>query len=129
MNTLECQHLGIIVKRCMHWYRRLPKRVQAFYDVEDMIGDVVLHVITYAAPRYKRDMAAGSTYVWHVTDNKCKMILTHYARIKYTEFAEESLEQVEQADKLSFSCWERAATIARNINALLTSEFGGACNA
>jgi hypothetical protein len=50
--------------------------------VEDFIGEVVVHVVKNS-PRYNPGIAKDSTWVWHVAENKCKAILSHYQKMKY----------------------------------------------
>jgi len=52
--------------------------VQAGYDPEDMIGDVVLKVVRVSA-RYSAKRAKEVTWVWWVADNECKGIVSYYA--------------------------------------------------
>jgi hypothetical protein len=51
--------------------------VQAGYDPEDMIGDVVLKVVRVSA-RYSAKRAKEVTWVWWVADNECKAIVSKY---------------------------------------------------
>lgn len=80
---LAVRHLGIIAQRCLFWYKSLPNHVKISYDVEDMIGDVVLHVIKRA---HFHDVARGkeSTFVWHTADNCCMSILQHHSTKQYS---------------------------------------------
>ena len=75
---IATRHLGVISQRCLYHWRRLPPSVQAGYDPEDMIGDVVLKVIRVSA-RYSAKRAKEVTWVWWVADNECKAIVSKYA--------------------------------------------------
>ena len=75
---IATRHLGVISQRCLYHWRRLPPSVQAGYDPEDMIGDVVLKVVKVSA-RYSAKRAKEVTWVWWVADNECKAIVSKYA--------------------------------------------------
>lgn len=80
---LAQRHLGIIAQRAIFWHRTLPDSVKIYYDVEDMIGEVVLHVIKRS---HLHNIARGkeSTFVWHTADNRCMSILMHYKTKQFT---------------------------------------------
>lgn len=80
---LAQKHLGIIAQRSIYWHRNLPSHVKNSYDVEDMISDVVIHVIK-RAHRHNITRGKESTFVWHTADNYCMSILTHYKTKQYT---------------------------------------------
>ena len=65
--------------RCVHWHRCLPQSVRNHYDVEDMVSDVIMHVLAQSP---KHDAARGkeSTFVWWTADNKCKAILKFWQK-------------------------------------------------
>lgn len=73
------RHLGIITQRVIHWHRCLPQSVRSHYDIEDMVADVVMHVIAQSS---KHDATRGkeSTFVWWTADNKCKCILKFWQK-------------------------------------------------
>ena len=75
---IATRHLGIIAARALYHWRRLPPSVQAGYDPEDMIGDVVLKVVRVSA-RYSAKRAKEVTWVWWVADNECKAIVSKYS--------------------------------------------------
>lgn len=83
---LVTRHLGIIASRVIYWYRILPNSAKLSYDVEDMISDVVLHVIKRA---HLHNIARGkeSTFVWHTADNRCKSIISHYKTKQFSACA------------------------------------------
>lgn len=99
--TLAEKHLGIIAERCKRHWASLPPRVRASYDMEDMLGDAVAHVLTV---QHKHDpkRAKESTFVFHVADNKCKSILAKYSSKKVTPPGElldlEDLSAIEDPD-------------------------------
>jgi hypothetical protein len=82
-SMLVTRHLGIIASRVLYWYRALPLHVKNAYDVEDMIGDVVLHVVKRS---HHHNITRGkeSTFVWHTADNKCKSIIQHWRTKQYS---------------------------------------------
>lgn len=80
---IAARHLGIIAQRSLYWYRILPPYVKNSYDVEDMISDVVLHVIS-RAHHHNSDRGKESTFVWHTADNKCKSIIMHWRTKQYS---------------------------------------------
>ncbi len=57
--------------------------VFGYYDIEDMVSDVVLHVVQ-KSDKYDQSKARESTWVWHVAENKCKSILGHHSSKQYT---------------------------------------------
>ena len=75
---IATRHLGVISQRCLYHWRHLPPSVQAGYDPEDMIGDVVLKVVRVSA-RYSAKRAKEVTWVWWVADNECKAIVSKYS--------------------------------------------------
>lgn len=74
---LVLKNLGIIAGRAIHWWKFLPEEVRATYDVDDLISDCVLQCIR-AAKKYKKKRAMTTTFVWWVSDNRCKSILAYY---------------------------------------------------
>ncbi len=80
---LAQRHLGIAAKLCLKYYRYLPNDVKSYYDLDDMIADVVLHVFKKSS-QYNSSKSKESTWVWHVVDNKCKSILGHFQTKQYT---------------------------------------------
>ena len=74
------KHLGIIAGRCLYYWRMLPPSVRAGYDPEDMISDTVLHVWTrLTTAKYQTSRGASSTFVWHVSNNYCQVLLGKYS--------------------------------------------------
>ena len=67
----------MISQRVIFWWRFLPPRTRCWYEAEDMIGDVVLHVVRMT-DRYDPSLAKEVTWVHHVADNKCRAILTRH---------------------------------------------------
>ena len=82
-SNLVNRHLGIIAKHCGRFWRLLPAETRAFYDVEDMISDVVIHVLR-RSQQYDASIAKESTWVWHIAENRCKSIVGHYQTKQYT---------------------------------------------
>lgn len=82
-SDIATKNLGLVYQRCLYWYKRLPPEVKVYYDLEDMVNDVVLHVFRM---RHKYDDSRGkdSTWVWHTADNKCKSILSHHRTRQYS---------------------------------------------
>ncbi len=76
---MAIRHLGIITTRAVHWHKYLPQSARSHYDVEDMVADVVMHVLAQSP---KHDAARGreSTFVWWTADNKCKCILKFWQK-------------------------------------------------
>lgn len=103
-NALAVRHLGIITARVLHWWRFLPPSTQRYYDVEDMVGDVILHVIR-VRNRYDPDTAMESTFVHHIADNKCLSILSHYRTRKLS-----ACETISIDDPLPNTSNNRAST-------------------
>ena len=84
------KHLGIIAQRAHVYWRRLPAGARNYYDIDDMIADVVLHIWKRASS-YNPKRAQESTWVWRVADNRCKEICAHYLSQKYTACGESDL--------------------------------------
>lgn len=61
----------------------LPVSVRSYYDPEDMIADVAFHVFKKSG-LFNPEKARESTWVQHVTDNKCKSILAHHTAQRYS---------------------------------------------
>lgn len=76
---LAAKHLGIIAKHVYNWYRYIPMNVRAFYEPEDMVADVALHVHSIML-RYQPDKAREVTWVYRVAHNACRDIVQRYQR-------------------------------------------------
>ncbi len=76
---MATRHLGIITQRVLHWHKYLPQSARNHYDVEDMVSDVVLHVLAQS-PRHDAARGRESTFVWWTADNKCKCILKFWQK-------------------------------------------------
>lgn len=74
---ITMRNLGIIAERALHYWQRLPASVKIFYEADDMISDVVLHVYRKAR-LYDADRAKPSTFVYNVASRRCQDILAHY---------------------------------------------------
>lgn len=72
---IATRHLGIIASCCITHWKRFPLDVKTFYDLEDMISDVVLHVVK-VAEKYDARKAKESTWVHHVSSNYCKTLVS-----------------------------------------------------
>ncbi len=76
---MAIRHLGIITTRVVKWHKFLPPSVRSHYDVDDMISDVVMHVLAQS-PKHNAVRGKESTFVWWTADNKCKCILKFYQK-------------------------------------------------
>jgi DNA-directed RNA polymerase specialized sigma24 family protein len=61
------------------WHRCLPQSVRNHYDVEDMVSDVIMHVLAQS-PKHDSTRGKESTFVWWTADNKCKAILRFWQK-------------------------------------------------
>jgi hypothetical protein len=73
-NDLVQNNLGIIAGRALHYWQKLPASVKVYYDAEDMINDVVAHVVRVSS-RYRASAGRSSTWCWRVSENYCKDLL------------------------------------------------------
>jgi len=77
-----------------HW-RHLPASVQAFYDVEDMVGDVILSLWTvWDKFDPERGVSIG-TYLYTCAQNQCRSIVGHYAAQKRFPGVTQPMETME----------------------------------
>ena len=76
-NEIAVRHRGIIAQRSLYWWRRLPPAVQCWYDLDDMIAEVQLYVIS-RSDRYDPARGKDVTFCWHLADNCCRKILLRY---------------------------------------------------
>ncbi len=53
--------------------------MRSYYDADDMISDVVMHVLAQS-PKHDATRGKESTFVWWTADNKCKCILKFYQK-------------------------------------------------
>jgi len=72
-----------------------------------MISEVVLHVYRNRGC-YNPQRAKESTWVWHVADNKCKVILSHYRKMKY-----EACSTIEITNEMSVYLTSPKTTLER----------------
>jgi DNA-directed RNA polymerase specialized sigma24 family protein len=82
-DQLVVQNLGIVAERVLRYWHLLPPNVRSIYDVEDMINDVILHVVRKSA-HYTKRRAKSTTFIHHIADNRCKDILAFYSVKKRT---------------------------------------------
>lgn len=75
-------HLGIIASFSLYYWRLLPPQVQAYFDGDDMISEVVLQVLS-KVNKFDPARSRPSTFVWRVTENHCRTILARYRRPQY----------------------------------------------
>jgi DNA-directed RNA polymerase specialized sigma24 family protein len=91
--TITTDNLGIISGRAIHYHRFLPLHVRRHYEADDMINDCCLHVFRQAAEgKYDPAKAKPVTWCYHVADNHCKTILSHWSSQKYTNYETAELE-------------------------------------
>ncbi len=115
------RHLGIIARHCSRYWKILPAETRSYYDIEDMIGDVVLHVIK-RAHHYDADKAKESTWVWHVAENRCRSIVGHYQTKQYT--ACQTVELTTEVDDVTHYSTRRENEAKNAVERMI--EFGSA---
>lgn len=94
--VLADKHLGIIVSKCIHFYRAVPPWAQHYYDLEDMIGEVVVHIVKNSG-QYDSNIAKEVTFVGNVAENQCKSILSRFYTARETGgLTEEGNPKIEQ---------------------------------
>lgn len=76
---MAIRHLGIITQRVVNWHKCLPQSARNHYDIDDMISDVVMHVLAQS-PKHDASRGRESTFVWWTADNKCKCILKFWQK-------------------------------------------------
>ena len=96
------RQMGRIIKYCVFYYKFLPSSVKNYYDLDDMINEVVLHVYTQSY-KFKRELAQESTFVCHTVINKCKTLLEKYSRNKRFGDTTEITEIVINGNHTKFS--------------------------
>ncbi len=84
-DEIVTSNLGIIMKLAYKYWRMLPPAVMAHFDVEDMISEIVTHVVKVSYAYHKR-RGMSSTFVWKVAENHCKVILQKYSTKKRRAF-------------------------------------------
>jgi hypothetical protein len=138
--NLAVQHLGIITTHVHRWYRFIPLNVRAFYEPEDMVADVVLHVHSQML-QYKFEKAKGTTWVYQVAHNCCRDIVQRYQRqmrnaatVEIDEPAARNLSQesfLRQREAFSAveRVIERSSDAAKDlIECLLSGDFQRKCD-
>lgn len=73
--------LGIVAERAHHHWKFLPASTRAYYDVDDLISDCVLQVLT-SAHKYNPDRARPTTFIWWVANNCCLTIRAKTQTVK-----------------------------------------------
>jgi hypothetical protein len=112
--TMAEKNLGIIASRVLYYHRRLPQHVRVAYDVEDMIQEVVLHVVSvtgkmalelqkdgtianvFMGSSFDAGRARDTTWTWHVANNRCKAIMLRYNLKRNTADVVSLTSEVEQ---------------------------------
>lgn len=84
-------NIGLITHRCRKHYLKLPARAQVYFDVDDMVQATIAH-IALVAHKFDSSKAKSSTWIWMVTDNYCKALITHYRSQRYMAAYEVSLD-------------------------------------
>jgi len=84
----------VISQRCLKYWKHLPISARAYYDLDDMIAEVVLHVVSRAS-KYNAAKAKEVTWVYWVADNYCKLLLTRYGARKLTDCTTTTLSDPE----------------------------------
>ncbi len=75
------ENFGVIVKLALRHWQSLPPSATVFLSVEDMIGEVIAHVVQ-VYKRYDPERSRPDTFVWHVADNYCKTLVQRYRNQK-----------------------------------------------
>jgi DNA-directed RNA polymerase specialized sigma24 family protein len=127
--TITTDNLGIISGRAIHYHRFLPLHVRRHYEADDMINDCCLHVFRQAAEgKYDPAKAKPVTWCYHVADNHCKTILSHWSSQKYTNYETAELEPLLRfAERDATAPTKRAiatieAAIATEVPQMLTED-------
>lgn len=72
------RHLRLIAYFAIRNWRRLPACVKSYYDADDMIADVVLHVVRVSS-RYDPSVARETTWVGNVAQNRSRYLVDRYS--------------------------------------------------
>lgn len=70
-------HYGIIVKIANRYWYRLPPHTQAWYGKDDLVHDVVCHVVV-ALRKYDNRKAKASTFIYVTARNYCRQTVDYY---------------------------------------------------
>ena len=115
---IAVRNLGIIAGRVFYYYRFLPQNTRNGYDSEDMIADVVTHIVRRSS-KYRAEIARESTWVRRVTDRYCIELLQHHSRKMFT-----AITNVELSDELQIPTpsFERQSSAFNAVERVI--EFG-----
>lgn len=80
-NDLIAANLGIVVRIASTYWRRLPAHLRSVYDIEDLVSEIVLHLLQKQSS-YRPSRGAASNFVWHVSENCCRSLLQHHYQKK-----------------------------------------------
>jgi hypothetical protein len=73
-------NLGIVCRIAYRYWQKLPPAARAFVDLDDVISDVVTHLVAVAG--HYDGTCSPSTFVWAVASNYCKSMVSYYANSK-----------------------------------------------
>ena len=117
---IAVRNLGIISQRVFYWYRFLPQNIRSGYDPEDMISDVVTHVVR-RCEKYNSKLARESTWVWRVVDRYCLELVQHFNRKMFTDCENVSMEEP-ACSKMATPSFERQFSAFNAVERVI--EFG-----
>lgn len=81
-NEIASNHLGIIAKLSLRYWKGLPDHVKVYLDLEELIADTVLYV-SIKSERYDESKAAESTFVYWLAESYLKNTVVKYRQPKY----------------------------------------------
>lgn len=75
--ALVVSHLELITKICWKYWSRMPPSLHAYMDIEDLIGECCLLVVS-RQHRYKQCRGASGAFVQRIVQNHCLTLLTSH---------------------------------------------------
>jgi hypothetical protein len=94
------QYRGLVVRAAQrHWYR-LPRHVQTWYGLDDLVEDLALTVVSNFDTRYDPSRAKVSTFVSMVAQSRCTTIIGFF-NAKRRSHIPELFDELTQSGTLS----------------------------
>ncbi len=71
-------YIGLIAMIALRHWRRLPAHVAAVVSVDDMVDEVLLHLVTASRKYNPKRGASPVTFVHWVAENQCRTLVKHH---------------------------------------------------
>lgn len=73
--VVDSMYKGLILHLVRRHWQRLPRAVRSYFAQEDLLGEVLLHLVQVVARYDEGRGVQPQTWLWRVVDNHCRVVV------------------------------------------------------